>query len=440
MAEIEAYADRELLAGLTAHVSAVLSGRAKGSDRRIAALYATGLVGPTSRKSVEPMVRAQLGHVDRGRERRVTGSLTDADWSHRGAMVDGAERMLRVVGEAHGMEAYVLDDTALLKQGKHSVGVANQYAGSIGGLANCQSVVTLAITGDAVHTFVSMELFLPSKWFDDAHAKQREECRVPKGLAHRTKQRIGADLLLAALDSGMPKLPLLMDCAYGDDGALREELTRHGVDFVAMISSTKFFPLDVRFEAAPQKAKDAPGRPATRLLANDGVAPAKAVTYKQLGASLPADAWKTLTWRIGSKGPQTGLFAAVRVRPSQGLKAGAIRRDALQPEQWLLLHRAHGATATTKAWLSNLPSDCPLEDLVRLGRLRWAIERAHQEGKGDVGLDHYEGRTYPGIHHHLALVTLTHQYLAIRQLQSAPRPAPQSEPFSPSADRTTDAA
>ncbi len=440
MAEIDACVDQELLNGLTAHVCAVLSGRAKGLDRRIAASYVTGLVGPTPRKSVEPMVRAQLGRIDRSWERRVAESLVDADWSHRRAMEDGADRMLRVVGAGHGMEAYVLDDTALLKQGKSSVGVANQYAGCVGGLANCQSVVTLALTGDAVHTFVSMELFLPSKWFDDAHAKLREECRIPKGLVHRTKQRIGADLLLAGLDSGLPKLPLLMDCAYGDDCALRADLSGHGVDYVAMISSTKFFPLHVRFEAAPSKAKDAPGRPATRLLAKDGVAPAKAVTYKELGASLPADAWKTLTWRIGSKGPQTGLFAAVRVRPSQGLKGGAIRRDELQPECWLLLHRAMGAAAPTKAWLANLPPDTPLEDLVRLGRLRWGIERAHQEGKGDVGLDHYEGRTYPGLHHHLALVTLTHQYLAIRQLQSSQRPAPQSEPFSPSADRITDAA
>ncbi len=239
----------------------------------------------------------------------------------------------------------------------------------------------------------------------------------------------------------MPKPPLLMDCAHGDDCALRAELSRHGVEYVAMISSTKFFPLHVRFEAAPEKAKDAPGRPPTRLLAKDGVAPAKAVTYKELGASLPADAWKTLTWRIGSKGPQTGLFAAVRVRPSQGLKGGAIRSDELQPECWLLLHRATGAAAPTKAWLSNLSPDTPLEDLVRLGRLRWGIERAHQEGKGDVGLDHYEGRTYPGLHHHLALVTLTHQYLAIRQLQSTQRPASQkSEPSPPSADRITDAA
>jgi SRSO17 transposase len=165
--------DAALLAEAQRHVSWAMSTGAGRRDRARAVSYVHGLLGPTERKSVEPMLRAQLGGIHRARERRMTESLTDGDWSHRAVMLHGAERLVREIGTRSPMRAYVLDDTALLKKGRHSVGVANQYAGCVGGLANCQVIVTLAMVNDVVHPLIAGELFMPAAWFDEAHAELR---------------------------------------------------------------------------------------------------------------------------------------------------------------------------------------------------------------------------------------------------------------------------
>jgi SRSO17 transposase len=397
-------------------------------ERVLGREYIEGLVGPSERKTVEPMVRARLG-VDRApaRERRAQEMLVEGTWNHRSLMLLGAERLLR---EGAEFSAYTLDDSAILKQGKHSVGVARQYAGCLGGLANCQAVVTVGFASEYVSTLIAAQLFLPASWCTVEAAGRREACRVPPALRHRTKPEIGLGIVREVAAWGLPKLPWLCDSAYGDNTDFRNALARDGETYVAGASlGLTVWPLGTTFSM--QKRAPRAGRPPTRLVADGKRRP---VTIAALAASLPCEAWQNVLWRYGSRGPQRGRFAAVRVRPARGItkgnSQGTIRPEDLQEEQWLLLHWPEDKPMTTKAWLSNLGSDTDIVTLVSLARLRWRIERDHEESKGLLGFDHYEGRTWPGLHHHLAFVIVAEQFLALerfREARETPLP-PQAAP------------
>jgi len=386
-------------------------------ERYLAAEYVGGLLGPSERKTVEPMVRAIEGRAAPTHERRMTEMLADGEWNHRSLTLLGAERLVREYPES--FVAYTLDDTAALKQGKESVGVSNQYAGCVGGLANCQAIVTVGLASEHVSTLIAAQLFLPESWCTPAASERRAKCRVPASLKHRTKAAIGLDIVHDIVTWGLPKLPWLADSAYGDNTAFRHAMNEADQTYVAGASlGLSVWPVGTRF--SPQARADGAGRPPTRLVADDGARP---VTIAALAASLPATAWSNVLWRHGSRGPQRGRFAAVRVRPARGIRRsnshGTIHPEDLQPEQWLLLHWPEGEPKPTKSWLSNLPDETDIVTLILLARLRWRIERDHEESKGLLGLDHYEGRTWPGLHHHLALVVVAEQFLALERLREA---------------------
>lgn len=388
-------------------------------ERRLAMEYVEGLVGPSERKTVEPMVRARLG-VDRApaRERRAQATLVEGTWNHRSLMLLGAERLLR---EGAEFSAYTLDDTAVLKQGKHSVGVARQYAGCRGGLANCQAVVTAGFASEYVSTLIAAQVFLPASWCTVEAEERRQACRVPPTARHRTKPTIGLEIVRDVAAWGLPKLPWLCDSAYGDNTDFRNALANGGETYVAGASlGLTVWPLGTTFSM--QKRAPKAGRPPTRLIADGKRRP---VTLAALAASLPREVWENVLWRYGSRGPQRGRFAAVRVRPARGItkgnSQGTVRPEDLQEEQWLLLHWPEDKPSVTKAWLSNLASDTDIVSLVSLARLRWRIERDHEEGKGVLGFDHYEGRTWPGLHHHLALVIVAEQFLALERFRETRR-------------------
>ncbi|RYH01198.1 MAG: hypothetical protein EON57_10455 [Alphaproteobacteria bacterium] len=250
----------------------------------------------------------------------------------------------------------------------------------------------------------------------------------------------GAEIELVSeiTEWGLPKRPWLCDSAYGDNTAFRHAMAQSHEEYVAGVSLTvTMWPVGTTFSVPKRRAGRA-GTP-SKLVAHDGRRP-QSVTV--LAAALPAEAWQQVLWRHGSRGPQQGRFAAVRVRPARGLvinnHSGTIRPADLQPEQWLLIHWPHGEPKPTKAWLSNLPETTPIERLVALARLRWRIERDHEESKGLVGFDHYEGRTWPGLHHHLALVLVAEQFLAherLREMREASSSSTASADFPPCAIR-----
>lgn len=402
---------------LTKFVRPLLVELESKQQRRLAEEYVGGLLGPSERKTVEPMVRAIAGRAAPTHERRMTEMLADGEWNHRSLTLLGAERLVREFPQ--DFMAYTLDDTAALKQGKESVGVANQYAGCVGGLANCQAIVTVGLASEHVSTLIATQLFLPESWCVAAAEERRARCRIPSSVRHRTKATIGLDIVKDVVAWGLPKLPWLADSAYGDNTAFRHAMEEAGQTYVAGASlALSVWPVGTRF--SPQTRAAGAGRPPTRLVAEGGVRP---VTIAALASSLPATAWSNVLWRQGSRGPQRGRFAAVRVRPARGIRrsnsSGTIDPEDLQPEQWLLIHWPEREAKPTKGWLSNLPPETDIVTLITFGRLRWRIERDHEESKGLLGLDHYEGRTWPGLHHHLALVLVAEQFLAMERLREA---------------------
>ena len=413
---------------LTQFVRPLLVELETSRERRLASEYVLGLMGPTDRKTVEPMVRAMCGGEAPTRERRMTEMLADGSWNHRSLTLLGAERLVREYSE---FTAYTLDDTASLKQGKHSVGVANQYAGCVGGLTNCQAIVTVGVASEHVSSLIAAQLFLPQSWCTTEAAELRAECRVPANVGHRTKPEIALDIVRDVAAWGLPKLPWLFDSGYGDNTAFRHAFAEAGETYVAGASmALTMWPVGTTF--SPHGRAAGAGRPPVRLVADDERRPQ---TIAALAASLPEVAWQNVLWRHGSRGPQRGRFAAVRVRPARGITRsnsyGTIHPDDLQPEHWLLLHWPEGKSKPTKAWLSNLEADTDIVTLVSLARLRWRIERDHEEAKGVLGFDHYEGRTWPGLHHHLALVIVAEQFLAIERLREARANAAAHAAFSP---------
>jgi len=409
--------DRSQLDRLAQFVRPVLVELETAKERRLASEYVVGLVGPTERKTVEPMVRALYG-VERApaHERCMTEMLVGGAWNHRGLTLLGAERLMR---ESCEFAAYTLDDTAILKQGKHSVGVANQYAGCVGGLTNCQAVVTVGVASEHVSSLIAAQLFLPEAWCTPEAAQRRAECHIPASVQHRTKAEIGLSIVREVAEWGLPRLPWLCDSGYGENTSFRQALSEMAETYVAGVTlKLTMWPSGTTF-AERERAPGA-GRPAVRLVAQGGRRP---MTVAAVAASLPSEAWQKVLWRHGSRGPQRARFAAVRLRPARGItrsnSSGTVRREDLQEEQWLLVHWPEGEPKPTKAWLSNLPADTDIVTLVSLGRLRWRIERDHEETKGVLGLDHYEGRTWPGLHHHLALVIVAEQFLALERLREA---------------------
>ena len=388
--------------------------RIPARQRELALTYLFGLLAGGERKSVEPLMRRQSGGERRpARERRMRAMLSDGDWSAQSLMQAGAEEMAQ---RSTGWMAYALDDTAILKRGPHSVGVTRQYAGCVGRVISCQSVVTMSIAQDVASALVRAELFMPESWFGPRAAARRIRCHVPSYVStYQSKAEIALDFVRSRQTSELPKLPYVFDSGYGVSTEFRDALSEMGEQYVAsVLLDMSVWPAGTEFEE--QERKRGAGRPPVRVRAKSG---RTAISAEKLARALPAAAWQLVHWRDGSRGPQRSRFAAVRVRAARGADArGTIRRDDVREEEWLLVHWPEHESGPTKAWLSNLPADTSVTELVRLARVRWRIERDHQECKELLGFDHYEGRTWRGLHHHLALVLLSQQSLTLERLRA----------------------
>lgn len=392
-------------------------------DRELALTYVLGLLSSGERKSVEPLMRKLSGKAQPARERRMRGMLSDSKWNAQSMMQAGAEELVR---QSAGWTAYALDDTAILKRGSHSAGVSRQYAGCVGHTAMCQSVVTMSIAQDAASALVRAELFLPESWFGSRASTRRARCRIPHDLTeHVAKWQMALDFVRSRQSSTLPQLPYLFDAGYGTNTEFRDALTTMGEQYVGGVTlDISVWSEGTTFVA--QERKPGAGRPPVRLVSADGRKP---TSVESVARALPASAWKVVHWRDGSRGPQRSRFAATRVRAARGASTtGAIHPRDVRAEEWLLIHWAEDAKGPTKAWLSNLGPEATLTDLVRLARVRWRIERDHQECKELLGFDHYEGRTWPGLHHHLALVLLSQQILTLERLRVINDGDPRREP------------
>jgi SRSO17 transposase len=391
---------------LVAYMDDVASGLGRVEQRRAAAMYARGLIGQGARKSLEPVV-ARLG--EEANYEALQHFLADSPWDPAVIERAVAERVCAVIGP----EAWVLDDTGVVKDGKHSPGVKRQYSGTLGKTGNCQVTVSLHAVAAAGTVPLGFRLYLPEEWCADID--RRRKAKIPDSVEFATKPALGGELALRAASWDVGRAPVLGDQAYGDDSKLRARLDEQGLEYVLSVSpETTVFDAGTRFAVPPR-------RPGSRGRAPSVPRPDREHTQvKQLARSLPATAWQTVTYRDRDGQPVCSRFAFVRV-----IAARPVTEHRLAArEEWLIIEWPEGKDEPTDYWLSNLPADTPHERLARLARLRWMIELDYRQLKGELGLDHYEGRSYLGFHHHCAVVIAAHGFLTLeRQNPNRQRPA-----------------
>jgi SRSO17 transposase len=372
--------------------------------------YCTGLLLPGERKSVEPMAaRLQPGHV-RSEHQRLHHFVADAPWSDEAVLAAVRSHVLAQIGvHAGAPEVLIIDDTGYPKQGRHSVGVARQYCGQLGKQDNCQVAVSLSLANEAYSLPVGYRLYLPEVWAEDT--TRRRKAKVPEAIGFATKPMIATALIETI---GVEHLPgiVVADAGYGVDTAFRDRLTQLRLAY--MVGITGAVSLWPRGSAPlPPKRWSGQGRRPKRLRRDKTHKPLRA---KALAMQLPGSAFRTVTWREGTNQALASRFAAVRVRCA----TRDYWRSELRPEQWLLIEWPKNEPEPTKYFLSTLPPNTPLKELVRIAKLRWRIERDYQELKQELGLGDFEGRSWRGFHHHATLCVSAYGFLVTERL-AAPK-------------------
>jgi SRSO17 transposase len=377
--------------------------------------YCLGLVLPGERKSVEPMAAVTAPARVAAQHQSLLHFIANGAWSDERVMAKVRDLVLPKI-ESHGpIEAWIIDDTAFPKKGKHSVGVARQYCGQLGKQDNCQAAVSLSLANRHASLPVRYQLYLPEGWAEDA--ARRKKAGVPEDLAFKTKPEIALEQLRWAVRNELPRGVVLLDAGYGNHRYLRREISDLGLSYAAGIqSNTTVWAPGTR--PLPPKRYGGRGRPPTWTRRGPGHAPLSA---KKLAFSLPESAWRMVTWREGSGGRLSSRFARLRVHD--------VQRGGIGPEQWLLIEWPKSAEEPTKYWLSTLPEDIAFSRMVDLAKLRWRIERDYQELKQEIGLGHYEGRGWRGFHHHATLCIVAYGFLISEQETIPPSTLyfPQSE-------------
>lgn len=375
--------------------------------------YIAGLLLPGERKSIEPMAaRVDPRHVE-SRHQSMHHFVAEAPWDAR-AVIGVARDWALEQFERHGpVEAWVVDDTGIPKKGKHSVGVARQYCGVLGKQDNCQVAVTVSLVNEVMSVPAAHRLYLPEVWANDAG--RRRIARVPEEIEFQTKWQIARDEIARLLDDGVPRAPVISDAGYGTTTEFRDWLADQDLVYAMGVQGEVTVWSEDNPPPVPATWKGR-GRPATLLRRSDGTKPR---TVAELALSLPSSEWKSIRWRSGTKGDMRSRFARVRVRAAHR----DYERSEARPEEWLLIEWPKGESAPTKFWLSNVAVETTITDLVNLVKLRWRIERDYQELKDEIGLDHYEGRNWPGFHHHAALCIAAYAFLVAERARLSP-PAP----------------
>lgn len=381
-----------------------LTGLSHPARRRMCPLYIAGLIGPGDRKSVQPMA-ARSGDVGYDQLHHfVAAGLWDSV-PLEAALLKEADRL---VGDPAGF--LVIDDTALPKKGQHSVGVAPQYASSLGKTSNCQSLVSVTLASREVPVMVGLRLFLPESWTGDAERMTRARVPLDRQKA-LTKPEIAIEEIDRVIASGVRFGCVLADAGYGSSGPFRQALSERGLLWAVGLSRRQnVYPADIGLvfpvaERGRRRQYHMPDRP-----------PVSAE------AMLSGEKWRKISWRRGTKGRLSCFFAARRVRIAEGHKHRMLdNRMQCMPgdEVWLVGERR--STGEQKYYVSNLPVDATLKALAAAIKARWICEQAHQQLKEELGLDHFEGRSWTGLHRHALMTMIAYAFLQSRRLTAAGR-------------------
>lgn len=373
--------------------------------------YLRGLMLDGKRKSIQPMA-SRLPEVH---EQALNHFVTVSPWDP----VAVRQRLAQKMSAAIDPVAWVLDDTGYLKSGDASPCVARQYTGTAGKVTNCQIGVSVHLASDEASCPANWRLFVPERW-DPASSKapgdvaaRRRRAGIPDHARHREKWRLGLDMIDEMIRWGLTPPLIVADAGYGEIGAFRQGLEDRQIPYVVQIAST----VSAYSEATERSAPPYSGHGRRPVPAYRDAAP----SVKDLALAAGRGAFRAVTWREGSKRRNgkpklmRSPFLFLRVRP-----AGAVHRRAHRgadlPIRWLIVEWPPGETEPTKYWFSDLPATTSRATLVRLAKLRWRIENDYRELKDGLGLDHYEGRTWHGWHHHVTLVSAAHAFLTLQRL------------------------
>ncbi len=381
----------------------------RSESRHALERYATGLLSGTERKTASALGRSLPGTSGQ----RLQEFLTRTEWNP-GQMDQLRVEQMRTYACA-GNGVLIIDDTGFAKKGTASVGVARQYSGTLGRVDNCQVLVTAHYVDRVFDWPVTARLYLPEGWVTDK--ARRQKGHVPESVSFQTKGSIGLDFVNWSIQAHVPFRAVVIDAGYGDQPVLLDGLVALRTPHIAAVSSA------VRFrhaESVDQDQGDPPpppysgrGKPRKAPALKERI---PAIEAGEIFEQLPPEAWQRVAWRTGTKGPLVKEFARVEVFRS------GYRGAHLAVRGWLLGERPISRRVRKEdhkyyfAW--NLDG-LSLEELVELAHIRWVIERFYQDAKGELGLDHYEGRRWTGFHRHVALVMLAHCYLTLRQTYGA---------------------
>jgi SRSO17 transposase len=406
------------VAGLTARELAGVRGRlevfaeeifeamARKDQRRWGCVYLRGLMLDGRRKSIEPMA----ARLEDGDEQCLQQFVNQSSWDWVGVRRRLARRMCAEIEP----EAWIVDDTGFPKQGRMSVGVARQYSGALGKVGNCQIGVSINAVRDEASCPIDWRLFLPEEW--DTDAERRAAAHVPDDVRHVAKWRLALDMFDELRGWGLAPPVIGSDSGYGEITEFRQGLEDRQLNYVVQVrAGTSTFAEEVR-----------PQRPDYRGVGRPPVARyrTKPSSVRDLALGAGAERAVEVGWREGSHGPMTSRFLALRVRPAnEQLQRRARETDTELPVRWLLVEWPQDAAEPIKYWLSNLPADTPIGRLVGLAKIRWRIEHDYRELKDALGLDHFEGRSWRGWHHHVTLVSVAHAFLTLERQRPRPRAA-----------------
>lgn len=394
---------------LSEFVGDVFASLPRRDQRRWGACYLRGLMLDGRRKSIQPMAE----RLPDGNMQALQQFVNQSPWEWTPVRQRIAQRLC----EAISPEVWVVDDVSFPKCGTASVGVARQYCGALGKRANCQVAVSVHAATDTASCPLEWELFLPEEWTDDD--RRRRRAGVPDEARHASKTRLALGLLEGLAAQGLAVPVIVADAGYGRSVAFRLALEERGWSYVMAV--------DPKEIARPATAE--PYQPVY-----GGLGPPTLPRYREaprpLTRFVDADtSFEEVTWRQGSKSAMTSRFAVLEVRPSgkeacrtaQEQGGGRRRWDGVLPLRTLLVEQPADEAEPTGYWMTNLPATTPVADLVRWAKMRWRIEHDYRELKHGLGLDHFEGRTWRGWHHHVTLVTAAQAFLTLRRLDPKAR-------------------
>jgi len=368
-------------------------------QRQKSQAYVHGLLGNSVRKNVEQMALG-LGE----KIRSLQYFIGQSPWTGEPVTVIHQGLIGESLGEEDGV--VLIDESSTIKQGEESVGVARQYCGSVGKVANGQVGVYLGYASRKGYSLVEGQLFVPEKWFAKEYAERGQACGVPADLVFKTKPEIGLDLLKSAKKRGnLPFAWVAADELYGDSPTFRDGVDALGKWYFTEIKSTTLiWRTRPNVQLSPWSGQ---GRHPSHLRLSDPRK--KPVPVQQLVKKTPKQIWVPAKIKEGTKGPIVCEFAFLRVIES--------RRNLPTCERWLIIRRNLDDPTQIKYYFSNAPANTPVHEFVRLSGMRWPIETIFEEAKGEVGLDHYEMRSWIGWHHHMLLVALAHHFLVRLRIQ-----------------------